>query len=60
VEELFVSYVHAQGYLGLTAIAAEVAFAYQNAQKKAFFEVIHAVSASLKECCFTVKFHVKH
>jgi hypothetical protein len=39
--------MHAQGYLGLAAIAAEVAFAHQNAQEEAFLEVIHAVSASL-------------
>jgi hypothetical protein len=58
VEKLFVSYVHAQGYLGLTSIAAEVTFAHKNAQEKAFFEVIH-VLVILEICCFTVKFHVK-
>jgi hypothetical protein len=44
--------VHAQGYLGLTAIAAEVAFAHQNAQKKTLLKVIHAVSASLQAILF--------
>ena len=45
--------------LGLAAIAAEVAFADKNAQKKTFVEVIHAVLHSLQGGCFTVKFHVK-
>ncbi len=42
VKELFVSHMHSQGYLRLAPIAAEMAFANQDANQESFFEFGHS------------------
>ena len=41
MKELLVPYMHSQSYLRLTAIAAEMAFANQDANQESLFEVGH-------------------
>lgn len=65
VEEPFVAGVHTDGDLGLAAIAAEVAFAGEDADEVARREVVHAalqpfaVSVAGPRGCFTVAFPVE-
>jgi len=49
VEEAFVAGVHADGDLGLAAIAAEVALACEDAEEIARREVVHAALRGLEQ-----------
>jgi len=41
MKELLMSYMHSQGHLRLTPVAAEMAFANQDANQESFFKVGH-------------------
>jgi hypothetical protein len=60
VKKIGVPHVHPQRDLGVKPVTPEVAFPHQDAQEKPLFEVGQVHEGTVFECCFTVKFPVKH